>query len=157
MKVDLKGIRETQKKLRSLNDDEWCDLYAKRAKTKRRSISTIWYWENKTRQPDVRYLRFLCEEFNYNPAFILGLVDEPEFTTKHKESEFPELNRIIKAFDDFPALVLATRKIMREKSPDYLHKMYLEAFSTYPDLYVEVLEIIKMFEAHPELFQNNGA
>ncbi len=156
MIVDLKNIRETQKKLRNLNDDDWCDLYARKAKTKRRSISTIWYWENETRQPDVRYLRFLCKEFNYNPAFILGLVDKPEFTLEYTKKDFPEIDRIIKAFDDFPALVLATRKIMDEKSPQFLQSMYLEAFSVYPGLYTEVLAIVNMFEAHPELFQSNG-
>ena len=152
MKISLKNIRETQKKLRNLNDEQWCDLYARQAKTKRRSPSTIWYWENGTRQPDVRYLRFLCDEFNYNPAFILGLVDKPVFSLETSEKDFPDTDRILDALNKNNNIIIAFCKMLLKKIPVDVKKAHLTLYGKHPDIYTDIVTLVDTFEKHPDAF-----
>ena len=157
----LQEIRETQTKLLGVKSQTaWMLLY--REKTGQiNSKTTLWYWEKdeatdpQYRPPNIRYLRFLCEEFNYNPEYILGIADEPIFNyTSIAEENFPELDRIVRIINANPVLGAGFRKILVAKDPDMVRELHLVMFHKYPDLYDKFLSLVNTFEEHPEFFTN---
>jgi len=162
MKNPLESIRLNQKKLRKLTNDGWCALYAEKGKTEKRSISTLWAWERdpdhpEHREMDVRYLKFLCKEFNYNPAFVLGMVDKPDFILDvgDLENKFPETECVLMALAKYPSLGVIFRKMVTESDFENVKKSHLEFFERNPKIYVEIKTIVDAFIKHPEL--QNGS
>ncbi len=130
-------IRETQMQLLNIKNTElWMKLYATKTgqiKTK----TTLWYWEKPESDPqyrtaDIRYLKFLCTEFNYNPAYVLGLVEEPQFNDSCKADDFPELDRIIETVNKYPVLALAFRKLLFKTDVGLIKDLHLQIFHKHP-------------------------
>jgi len=150
-------IRETQMKLLGIkSQDTWMVLYREKTGQVRNKI-TLWYWEKdesdpQYRPPHIRYLKFLCEEFNYNPEYILGIVDEPVFNDSCKADDFPELDRILETVNKYPVLALALRKLLFKTDVGLIKDLHLQIFHKHPELYDEFKNLVHTVEKHPELF-----
>jgi len=155
----LQEIRENEMRQHNIkSQDAWMELYGKRT-GQYMNKTTMWYWEKDEdekdfRPADMRYLRFLCEEFNYNPGYILGLTDEP-FLNLCKKEDFPDLEHIVTTINKNPVLGQGFRKLMVEKDPDFITELHLAMFCKYPDLYEEFKSLVDIFEKHPEFFARN--
>jgi len=147
----IKYIRETQKRLLGITDDGWIALYIESENLENSGIGTILTWE-KGRNPHIMYLQFLCRKFNYNPAFILGLTEKPEFLPTAPEKDFPEINHICKIVEKCPSIGIAFREMVDKKAPTYLKKAYLALFNEHPDIYDELKILVETHEKHPGLF-----
>lgn len=154
----LREIRETQMNLLGIKSQTaWMLLYSeKTGQTKNKT--TLWYWEKPESDPqyrtaEIRYLKFLCTEFNYNPAYVLDLVEEPEFTDSYKADDFPELNRIIESVNEHPPLAIAFRSLLANKDMELLRDLHLQMFGKHPTLYDEFKDLVDLLEKHPELFK----
>jgi len=159
----LKIIRETQMNLRKIpNVDSWMELYFEKT-GQSNNKTTLWYWEksetdSQYRTADIRYLKFLCTEFNYNPFFILELVDTPEFieSIESLERRFPEINKMLECLAKHPTIAMTYRDMVTQTDPEFLKRIHLECFGYHPELYEELKAIVDVFEKRPQLFQSDG-
>ena len=157
----LKEIRETQMPLRNIKNTElWMKLYTKKT-GQIKSKTTLWYWEKdesdlQYRTADLRYLKFLCEEFNYNPAYVLGLVNEPQFIIEFSDKEFPDTDRILNALNKNSSFLVAFCKTLLKRIPADVKKAHLNLYGKHPDIYADITNLANTLEKHPELFERNG-
>jgi len=154
----LQEIRETEMRSHNIkSQDAWMELYGKRT-GQYMNKTTMWYWEKPEddkdfRPADMRYLRFLCSEFNYHPGYILGLTDEP-FLNVRKVEDFPNLKHIVETISSSKVLTLGFRKILAENYPNLLLEVHLDMFCQHPELYEKFKDLVKTFEENPEFFGN---